>query len=100
MESHNFDSKTVVGRKDRICDGCHAKIDRGERHRIYEWVEDGQFARWHMHEYCAGIYEKIHWDDYLDGILPGDIREIARENGELWAKEIGQRPPKGEENAG
>lgn len=58
----------VVGRKDYRCEWCGENIPKGEAHRHYGGMWEGNWQNWRMHEECYLAGTKS--DDMQDGWEP------------------------------
>lgn len=84
--SYDFSSqRTVVGRKEHVCEQCRKAIPMGERHSYFAGKFDGQFWTYREHADC-----RVAWlalitrrdDDFYDGVAflcDDDIEPAERE---------------------
>jgi hypothetical protein len=63
--------KDVLARKHGSCVWCYGPIPKGETHKHYKGMFDGQWQNWKMHDECYAAY--VASSDYgNEGFTPGE----------------------------
>jgi hypothetical protein len=57
-------------RKQHRCEYCYGPIPKGEQHKKFVGMWDGDWQYWRMHNECLVTHNA--GNDYDDGFLPGE----------------------------
>jgi hypothetical protein len=74
--------RTPTGRKQHICAWCAGPIPKGEKHKHFIGIWDGDFQNWRMHDECfatsAGAQEQGFTPG--EGVMPKRIADYVRQS--------------------
>ena len=60
-----------VAAKDHRCEWCAGPIPKGEKHKQYKGIYDGEWQNWRMHDECYEAQQKEAIQGYCE-FMPGD----------------------------